>query len=125
MREELIRVWLGLPSPTWPPDHYTLLGLEPGEADPALIEQRVHERLERVRRYQLAHPELVTEAMNRLAQAFVCLTDPVAKQTYDRALLPGSPSRAPDPLPPPVPSEAEAASPPPGVPTAEAPDPLA
>src|SRR5436309_15184643 len=88
MSDELICVWLGLPAKTWPPDHYTLLDLDPGESNPELIEQRVHERLERVRRYQLAQPELVTEAMNRLAQAFVCLTDPVAKQAYDRALRP-------------------------------------
>ncbi len=96
MNHELICAWLGLPNQTWPPDHYTLLALPPGEANAELIEQRVHERLERVRRYQLAHPELVTEAMNRLAQAFVCLTDPVAKQTYDRERSPAPPDPAPD-----------------------------
>ena len=35
--------------------------------------------MERLRRYQLAHPDAVTDAMNRLAQALVCLTDPAAK----------------------------------------------
>ena len=87
MSHELICSWLGLPPDNWPPDHYRLLGLEPGESDPERIEQRVHERLEIVRRYQLIHPEQVTEAMNRLAQAFVCLTDPKAKRGYDTALL--------------------------------------
>src|SRR5438067_7142704 len=83
MSHELICTWLGLPPGDWPPDHYRLLGLEPGESDCARIEQCVHQRLEAVRRYQLLHPELVTEAMNRLAQAYVCLTDPEARQAYD------------------------------------------
>ena len=51
----------------------------------ARIEQRVHDRLEAVRRYQVKHPDLVTEAMNRLAQAYVCLTDPDARRAYDAA----------------------------------------
>ena len=46
--------------------------------------------MEKVRRYQLNHPELATEVMNRLAQALVCLTDPAAKQAYDAALFPGA-----------------------------------
>jgi hypothetical protein len=43
--------------------------------------------MEKLRRYQLAHAEQVTEGMNRLAQALVCLTDPVAKKAYDAKLL--------------------------------------
>ena len=85
MSHELICTWLGLPPGDWPPDHYRLLDLEPGESDCARIEQRVHDRLEAVRRYQLLHPDLVTEAMNRLAQAYVCLTDPEARRAYDAA----------------------------------------
>jgi hypothetical protein len=79
-----------------------LLGLEPGEDNAALIEQRVHQRLDAVRRYQMMHPEQATEAMNRLAQAFVCLTEPAAKRLYDAALLgvpPAEPSLAPEPVP--------------------------
>jgi hypothetical protein len=87
MDHQLICEWLGLDSRTWPPDHYRLLDLDLGEADPERIEEHVHERLEKVRCYQLIHPEQVTEAMNRLAQAFVCLTDPDAKRAYDRELL--------------------------------------
>jgi hypothetical protein len=103
MSHELICTWLGLPPGNWPPDHYRLLGLEPDESDPARIEQRVHDRLEAVRRYQLLHPELVTEAMNRLAQAYVCLTDPEARRAYDAARL-GRPTTngAKPPPPPPV-----------------------
>src|SRR5918911_2950749 len=87
MNHELICAWLGIPPDQWPPDHYRLLGLPPGTDDVALIEQRVHERLDAVRRYQLTHPEPATEAMNRLAQAFVCLTDPQARAAYDRSLF--------------------------------------
>ena len=67
MDHELICTWLGLPGKTWPPDHYTLLGLPPGETDCARIEQRVHELLARLRCYQISHPGPATEAMNRLA----------------------------------------------------------
>src|ERR1700676_713642 len=87
MSHEIICAWLGLPADGWPPDHYRLLGLEPGEPDVSLIEQRVHQRLDSIRRYQMMHPEQATEAMNRLAQAFVCLTEPCAKRCYDTNVL--------------------------------------
>jgi hypothetical protein len=87
MKPELICEWLGLPDGSWPCDHYRLLGLTPGEADAHLIEQRVQQRLESVRRYQMKHPEQATEAMNRLAQAYVCLTEPASKRAYDAGLL--------------------------------------
>jgi hypothetical protein len=92
MSHEIICDWLKLPAKAWPPDHYTLLGLRPGEADVERIEQQVHQRLEVVRRYQLTHPEPATEAMNHLARAFVCLTDPVAKKAYDAGLLGDQPA---------------------------------
>src|SRR5262249_4677779 len=78
MNDQLICTWLGITDAAWPPDHYRLLGLPMGEPNIERIEEQVHRRLESVRRYQLTHPEIVTEAMNRLAQAFVCLTDPAA-----------------------------------------------
>lgn len=94
----IICAWLGVPPDQWPPDHYTLLGLKPATADLAVIEQQVQKRLELVRRYQLTNPEASTEAMNRLAQAYVCLSDPQAKRAYDRALF-GGPSEEPPPPP--------------------------
>jgi hypothetical protein len=87
MSYDLICSWLGLPSESWPPDHYRLLGLEPGEVDTALIEQRVHQRIDSVRCYQMRYPEQATEAMRLLARAFDCLTDPAGKKAYDVALL--------------------------------------
>src|SRR5215472_9715279 len=98
MDRELIRSWLQLPPGDWPPDHYTLLGLEPGEQDPLRIEQYVHERMQRLRNYQLTHPELATEAMNRLAQALVCLTDPAARKAYDRERLAPKPAEISAPV---------------------------
>lgn len=91
MMHEMICSWLGLPPDCWPPDHYRLLGLDVGEGDVALIEQRVHQRLDSLRRYQMMYPEQATEAMNRLAQAFVCLTEPAAKQAYDEQFRPPAP----------------------------------
>jgi hypothetical protein len=92
MTHEMICSWLGLGDGVWPPNHYQLLGLEPGEVDAVLVEQRVQQRLDSIRRYQMMYPEQATEAMNRLAQAFVCLTEPKAKKLYDDSLL-GSPAR--------------------------------
>jgi hypothetical protein len=94
MSHELICEWLGLPGETWPPDHYRLLGLEPGESDAERIEQHVHDRLDAVRHYQMAHPEQATEAMNRLAQAYVCLTAPASKKAYDAVLFGTAPAVA-------------------------------
>jgi hypothetical protein len=88
MSHELICSWLGLPdAESWPPDHYRLLGLRPGEDDTALIEAHVHQRIDSVRCYQMRYPEQATEAMRLLARAFDCLTDPAGKKTYDAALL--------------------------------------
>jgi hypothetical protein len=100
MDHELICTWLGLPSKSWPPDHYTLLGLAPGEGDMARIEQHVHERLARLRCYQISHPGPATEAMNRLAQAFLCLTDPEARKAYNAQFFPHLLVPAPAPVPP-------------------------
>lgn len=92
MDHETICRWLNIAPGTWPPDHYTLLGLPPGESDCARIEQQVHDRLNLIRRYQLTHPEQATAAMNLLAQAFACLTDARTKKGYDATLLMDSPA---------------------------------
>lgn len=83
MSTERIRSALGVD--TWPPDHYAILGLTPGPVDAADVEQRARERTERLRTYQLAEPDAATDALNRVAQALVCLTDTATKRTYDDA----------------------------------------
>jgi hypothetical protein len=84
--EDLVCSWLGLPAGSWPPDHYALLGIDRTEMDARRIEEHVHERLMRLRHHQLNHPEEVTEAMNRLARAFACLTQVESRRAYDRSL---------------------------------------
>jgi hypothetical protein len=80
---ELIRQWLDLPPDPWPPDHYVILGVNKARMTSEEVEEQVHRRMEIVRCYQLAHPDEATEAMNRLAQAYVCLTDPINRADYD------------------------------------------
>lgn len=101
-----LRSWLGLSPGPWPPDYYALLGLAPGPLDPAAVETLVLDRMDRLRTHQLRHPELVTEGMNRLAQALVCLTDAAAKAEYDTRF---STSAPPTPLPVPAPEPAQPA----------------
>jgi len=101
MRHDLICAWLQLPENTWPTDHYSLLGLPQGEVNTARLEDRVHERMGSVRRYQLTHPEEVTEVMNRLAQALLCLSDPYSKANYDLQLQSGQKLERNAPLPAP------------------------
>lgn len=83
---DLIRQALGWATGSWPPDYYTLLGLSPGPTNPDQIEAAVLERMEKLRVFQLVHPESVTEAMNLLARALITLSDPAAKANYDREL---------------------------------------
>ena len=87
MNYDKVRSWLKLPPGNWPPDHYALLGLHPGETDLERIEHHVHERFLWLRSQQLNSPDQVTEAMNLLARAFTCLTDPEAKKSYDAQLF--------------------------------------
>lgn len=86
VKQERICQWLRLPCDLWPPDHYTLLGLMIGEGDTKKIDQSVQERMKIIRGYQLSHPELATEALNRLAEAYDCLSDASAKEQYDIGL---------------------------------------
>jgi hypothetical protein len=97
MSNALICSALGVRPDQWPPDHYAILGLPPGDVGAADVEGRVLDRMERLRRYQLAHPDAVTDAMNRLAQALVCLSDPAAKAAYDAGRRP-IPVAAPQPI---------------------------
>lgn len=72
----LLRSWLDLPAGAeWPPDAHVLLGLPPGPVDPGDAEVRALDRMDRLRPYQLLHPELVTEGMTRLAQALITFTE--------------------------------------------------
>lgn len=108
MNHDLLCTWLNLTEKGWPPEPHALLGVKPGEVDIALIEQRVHERLCRLRCFQVTHPEEATEGMNRLAQAFIQVTDSISRELCKKAVpvtvmtakLPGATVRpaSPEPL---------------------------
>src|SRR5262245_38213933 len=100
MDHDLISTWLQLPQGCWPPDHYTLLGLDPHEANAARVQERVDERMAKVRQYQLSYPDAATEAMNRLAQALICLTDTATRRAYDATLFGNQAGPAPAEPPP-------------------------
>jgi len=91
MNANLLCSWLGLAKSDWPPDHYALLGLASGELDATRIEQRVQDRMAKLRSYQIAHPEEATEGMNRLAQAFIYLTEQASKNGSSINLSPPPP----------------------------------
>ncbi len=98
MNAPLLCQWLGLPSAAWPPDPYLLLGLKPGEADAVALEHRVHERMAKLRCFQNSHPEEATEGMNRLAQAYITLSEACAAVPKPSPVLPekvAAPSRPP------------------------------
>jgi hypothetical protein len=74
MDTNLLRSWLDLPPGPWPPEDRALLGLPAGPVDAADAERRALALMGRLRPHQLVHPELVTEGMNRLAQALLAVT---------------------------------------------------
>jgi hypothetical protein len=75
----LLCTWLGLPKNAWPPDAWTLLGVPREVCDQSVIEKRVQQCMCTLRNYQLSYPEEATEGMNRLAEAFITLTETCTK----------------------------------------------
>jgi hypothetical protein len=92
MNQEMLCTWLGLPKSAWPPDPWTLLGLKQGDHPLAIIEERVNDRMQKLRTFQLSYPEEATEGMNRLAEAFIALTEACSKKP-----APAKPAPAPKP----------------------------
>ena len=90
----LLREWLQLPAGPWPPETHTLLGLPTQGVTLFEAEQNAISRMELLRPHQLRHPELVTEGMNRLAQALLQFTaqpaqapEPVATVVLDAEVI--------------------------------------
>jgi hypothetical protein len=88
MNQDILCNWLDLPKTAWPPDPWTLLGLPRGEQNLSAIEDRVQDRMTKLRHYQLSYPEEATEGMNRLAEAFITLTQACNKAAVVTAKLP-------------------------------------
>jgi hypothetical protein len=107
----LLVEWLGLPTAAWPPDHYQLLGLPPGENSISLIEERVFERMAKLRGYQLSHPEVATKGLNQLAVAMVALTEKISQPRLEKPKK--EPARSDRPRPAIVQPKLTPAEPPP------------
>ncbi len=114
--------WLGLPLGPWPPEDRALLGLPaaPTVVSAADAEQQALARMEKLRPHQLKHPELVTEGMNRLAQALIGMM--AAAPAVETVAAPAPKPRRPakprsgpklEPLSPPAIDFAPVAAPPP------------
>jgi hypothetical protein len=91
MNREMLCTWLELPKVDWPPDAWALLGLPKGNHDLSTLEKSVQDRMAKLRCYQLSFPEEATEGMNRLAAAFVALTEACAKAAPTAPEKPAAP----------------------------------
>jgi hypothetical protein len=116
MDTNLIRSWLDLPPGPWPPDDRALLGLPAGPVDAADAERRAMTLMGRLRPHQLLHPELVTEGMNRLAQALLAVTATASAPPRSAPAVPTPRPIAIDFQPEPPPAAAVSLEPAPVVP---------
>lgn len=98
-----LAAWLNLPPGPWPPDARTLLALGSGPVSAADAERAAMVRMALLRPHQLVDPELVTEGMNRLAQAMLAVAAAPAPISIPIARPPAEPvvaltAVAPDPV---------------------------
>lgn len=83
-------VWLDIPPEEQPPDHYRLLGVAPGEADPHAIAAAAQRRIAQVKPFAAgAHAELAQRILNQVTRAKACLLHPSRRARYDQALQAG------------------------------------
>jgi hypothetical protein len=78
--------WLGIPPSEQPPHHYRLLGINPFESDPEVIQAGADRQMAHVRNYQIKFPDESERVLNELAAALVCLLDPQKRTDYDASL---------------------------------------
>ncbi|MCX7425436.1 MAG: hypothetical protein NTW96_07405 [Planctomycetia bacterium] len=97
--------WLGIRDPERPPNHYTLLGVQPFESDPDVLANAADRQMAHVRTFQTGRHAIETQQLlNELAAATVCLLNPARKAPYDAWLgsrQPASTPIAPEPPKPP------------------------
>jgi len=85
--------WLGIPPNQQPPNHYRLLGLDPLENDPDVIESAADRQMAHLRTFQIGpYAHLSQKLLNEVAAAKVCLLNPEKKAAYDK-FLGGKPKR--------------------------------
>jgi hypothetical protein len=76
--------WLSIPAGPRPPEHYTLLGLPPGETDPQRIYAAAARRMAEVRKYHAGqHGDLAVRLIGELAAAYAQLSDPDPHAQHD------------------------------------------
>lgn len=79
--------WLGIPRHQQPPTHYRILGLEPFESDPDVIQAAAERQMAHIQSYKIGpQSDLSQRLLNEIAKAKVCLLDPDCKADYDRSL---------------------------------------
>lgn len=79
--------WLGIPPSDQPPHHYRLLGVDPFEADPQVIESAADRQMTFLRTFQNGpNADLSQRLLNELAAAKLTLLRPEKKAAYDQAL---------------------------------------
>lgn len=79
--------WLGIPPKDQPPTAYRLLGIEPFESNPLVIEAAAEQRMLLLRARQSGeHSQHSQRLLNEVASARRLLLDPVQKATYDEQL---------------------------------------
>jgi hypothetical protein len=76
--------WLGIPKHKQPPTPYALLGLQPGEQDPEVIEDAARRQTVHLRTYQVGpHAANCHQLLTEVAQARATLLDPEKRKAYE------------------------------------------
>jgi hypothetical protein len=79
--------WLGIAKEEQPPTYYRLLGINPSEEDPEVIEEAAIRQTTHVRTNQLGpHADHCTRLLNEIARARSTLLDPEKRRQYDATL---------------------------------------
>lgn len=76
--------WLGISPKDQPPNHYRLLGIDPFEPNPSVIETAADQRMTHLRTFQAGkNSALSQKLLNEVAAAKVCLLSPKKKAAHD------------------------------------------
>ena len=79
--------WLGIPQEEQPPHHYRLLGVQPFESDPEVINYAADQRMGLLKTFATSdHSSLAEDLLNEVAAARVCLLNLAKKKPYDDTL---------------------------------------
>jgi len=79
--------WLGISPKDQPPNHYRLLGVDPFESDPGVIESAADRQMSHVRTFQSGkHSVLSQQLLNEIAAAKIILLNSEKRARYDKEL---------------------------------------